>query len=293
MASKLQPQCIPCILNRYIGKAPATATTKEKLAYMQGLLRLLSEVPEGMCAPEIIETITAHKHAMFGFIDDFAEVKSHFNQLMLEKEPLFAAHLQRAADPLKTALKFAMLGNYIDFGALDKVDEAKLDEIPRQANDMQVDAAEWAHFTQDLATARRLVYLTDNCGEIVMDKLLIKALSAAYPALHIDVIVRGGPVLNDATVEDARLVGLECVAALSDNGTSVAGNLLHKISPEAKGKLERADLIISKGQANFETLVDCGLNIYYVFLCKCSVYSNRFGVPQLTGMFINDRRLPG
>ncbi len=291
MATKLQPQCLTCILNRYMDKAPATVTKEETLAYMQGVLRILSEATESMSAPEIIGEIVAYKNSLFGFIDDFAYVKSYFNRLLLEKESLFEQYIRNSAEPIKAAMKFAMLGNYIDFGALNKVEESKLDHIPEQAEAMDIDPVEWGHFTQELAAAERVVYLTDNCGEIVMDKLLIAEMRAAYPRLHIDVIVRGGPVLNDATLEDARFVGLDMVADLSDNGTSVAGNLLHKISPQAKEKLDRADLIISKGQANFETLVDCGKNIYYAFLCKCDLYSKRFGVPHLTGMFINDRRI--
>jgi uncharacterized protein with ATP-grasp and redox domains len=103
--------------------------------------------------------------------------------------------------------------------------------------------------------------------------------------------VRGAPVLNDATLEDARQVGLFDVANVVDNGTDIAGTCIKKLSDEIRELVEKSDVIISKGQGNFETLHGCGLNVYYLFLCKCSLFSEKFNVPKLTGMFLNDRRL--
>jgi uncharacterized protein with ATP-grasp and redox domains len=142
-----------------------------------------------------------------------------------------------------------------------------------------------------LGRAKRLVYLTDNCGEIVIDKLMIEQICKINPELHVTVIVRGKEILNDATMEDAIQVGLDQITTVTGNGSNIAGTCLDEISEEAKNLIEQADFIISKGQGNFETLQECGLNIYYLFLCKCMMFANRFQVPRFTGMLLNDIRM--
>ena len=123
----------------------------------------------------------------------------------------------------------------------------------------------------------------------MLDKLLLNVIKELYPEIQITVMVRGGEVLNDATRKDALEVGIDMVATVVDNGTEIAGTFLDAVSKEALQILENADVILSKGQANFETLRGCGKNIYYIFLCKCDMFANRFGVSRFTGMMINDR----
>ena len=101
--------------------------------------------------------------------------------------------------------------------------------------------------------------------------------------------LRGKKILNDATMEDARMIGLTEIADVIDNGTEIAGTCLELIDIKAKECIEAADVIISKGQGNFETLNGCGLNIYYLFLCKCEWFVKRFGMEQFKGVFINDK----
>ncbi len=139
-----------------------------------------------------------------------------------------------------------------------------------------------------MINAKKLVYLTDNCGEIVMDKLLLRRIHAINPAREMTVVTRGAPVLNDATMEDALNCGLDEHARVTHNGSGIAGTCLERISKEAREVIDAADVIIAKGQANFETLRRCGKNVYYIFLCKCELYARRFGVPRLQGMLIRD-----
>ena len=137
--------------------------------------------------------------------------------------------------------------------------------------------------------AKRLVYISDNCGEIVMDKILLGILKENYPRLQMTVIVRGKPVLNDATMEDAIQIGLDREMAVIGNGTDVAGTCLEELSEQARTAIEEADVIFAKGQGNFETLQKCGKNIYYIFMCKCDMFAKRFNVPKYTGVLINDK----
>ena len=154
-----------------------------------------------------------------------------------------------------------------------------------------LDEKEYENFLRDLSSARKLVYLTDNCGEVVLDKLAVRILKEQYPDLDITVIVRGYPVVNDATMEDAEEIGLTDLVKVIGNGSNVGGTWIPGINAEARELLYDADLIIAKGQGNFETLNDCGLNIYYLFLCKCDLFQRRFHAENLQGMFLNERRL--
>ncbi len=291
MATKINSQCIPCILNKAFERIPENISEPKKYEFFKDALKIVYSSADNSTPPEIIALISDRKNSLFGFSDDFSLIKEHFNKLMLSNEEFYTESINNSSDPFKTALKFALLGNYIDFGALDSVDENKLLEIPKDSEKISINQKEYDTFTKELSHAKSLVYLTDNCGEIVTDKLFIKEIKKTYPNIDVTVIVKGKPVLNDATMDDALLVGLDKAANLTHNGCNVAGTPLNKISPEAKKIIDNADIIIAKGQANFETLNGCAKNIYYLFLCKCNLYCNRFNVPQFTGMFLNEKRM--
>ncbi|MBQ9860011.1 MAG: DUF89 family protein [Clostridia bacterium] len=288
---RLRAECVACLLKKYMDKVPADTAADTALAYTQQLCGLMAEASPYLSAPEVVEQITALRRSLFGGVEDFGEAKVFFNRLICDLEPQLTERIRQAADPFLLALRLAMLGNYIDFAAMDTVDEKRLLEMLEEADSLSADLSEAETLRQELDKARRLVYLTDNCGEIGLDKLFILTLQQLFPSLQIDAIVRGAPVLNDATMADARQVGLDRVVRVIDNGTAVAGTSLARISPEARRLVEEADVIISKGQGNFETLLYCGKNVYYLFLCKCRLFADRLGVPLFTGMLLNDRRI--
>ena len=191
--------------------------------------------------------------------------------------------MEKAEDPMLRAIQYALVGNYVDFAALGSVDEQKLLEMLGEADRMSLDAAAYHSFLAELGKAKRLVYLTDNCGEIVADKELMRLIRSRYPGISICVIVRGEPVVNDATLEDAGQVGLSEVAdRIIGNGCDLTGHVLSGISQEAREMLEHADLIISKGQANHEGLSGCGLPIYYMLLCKCPLFMELYHAPMFS-----------
>ncbi len=288
---KFNSDCVLCIVNRAVGNIPECDDESKKLEYSKKILEIIAESDELVSAPQIVAAVTELKNNMFGYKDDFKELKTYFNDLMLSLEGEYEANIEKAEDRLKSAVQFAMLGNYIDFGALASVDEQKLHKIPEDAAAFELDKEEFEHLKEDLSKAKKLVYLTDNCGEIVMDKLLIKQIKQLYPKLEIEVILRGVPVLNDVTVEDAIQVGLAELVPVRSNGTNIAGTCLRILPADVRGIIEDADVIIAKGQGNFETMQGCGLNVYYMFLCKCKVFYKTFCVPSCTGLLKNDRRL--
>ena len=296
----LHPACVSCLIKKQIDRYPASAPREQVLTYMRRLGQMMAELPDRTGGPAIMEAITDIRREVFGEAareveQDYKALKSHFNTLMMNTAAAqdLSRRIEDAPDPLRTALGYAMTGNFIDFGAMDSVDEAKLTALLAESpHRVSPDLPAYNHLTADLAAARRLVLLTDNCGEIVMDKLLAETIHRLYPSLHITVLVRGGEVLNDATMEDAVQVGLDRMEGVTvmGNGDRLAGTDLTRVSPEARTAILGADLILAKGQGNFETLRGCGLNIYYAFLCKCQFFADRFGVPIYTGMLVREGR---
>ncbi len=286
---RLHYECLSCMTRIHLDKYPKNATDDQKVKYMQRVLKVLAEAPDRYGAPVIVRTINEIQDEMFGMKQDYAEIRKHYNQIMLDHEEQVNGKLAESADPVKTGIQYAMIGNYIDFGARINVNEEQLTELLNDSDRFVIDERHYSELTEDLKRAQKLVYLTDNCGEIVMDKLLIREIKKKYPDLKVTVLVRGAEVINDATMEDAMQVGLTELVEVIPNGSDIAGTWLEEISEEAKAVLEEADVIISKGQGNFETLRKCGKNIYYIFLCKCDLFANNFQVPKLTGMLINEK----
>ena len=128
--------------------------------------------------------------------------------------------------------------------------------------------------------------------EIVLDKLFVRTLKARFPHLDITVMVRGGDVSNDALMEDAEYVGLTRETRVISSGKPIAGTVPDMLSDEAREALDRADVILAKGQGNYETLSGWGYHVFYAFLCKCEAFTTLFGVPELTGMLIEENRNP-
>ena len=252
-------------------------------------MKEIVENSDGLSTPQVAEKMDDLRREIFGNVIDYTEIKQHYNQLMLDHFPYIKNKVDTSENHLKTAIQYAMVGNYIDFGALENVNEGELKVQLDEAVNITIDSKLLDVFKNDLVNAKRLVYFTDNCGEIVTDKLLISTLCDINPNLHITVIVRGKPVLNDATLEDAKYIHMEDVAQkVIGNGTGLPGNVIGAISKEAMDEVENADLLISKGQGNYEGLSGCGLNIYYLFLCKCEMFMRRFGVEQFTGIMTRE-----
>ena len=288
---RLNPECVECLKKKHLYDYPDGVTDNAKEEYTKRVIDIIDNATPETSAPELVEKVEALRHETFGLSKDFSHIKRHFNGLILSMEKEIEKNIKKSSDPLETAVKYAMMGNYIDFGAMDKVDEDKLLSLIDEALDISVAKDELLKFREELGKAENIVYITDNCCEVVFDKLLMKTIKEFYPRLHLDIIVRGKDVLNDATEDDAEQVGLYDIADVTNNGTAIAGTCLDRISEDARNKIDNADVIIAKGQGNFETLRYCGLNIYYIFMCKCTMFAERFNVPRFSGMFINDLRM--
>jgi uncharacterized protein with ATP-grasp and redox domains len=155
------------------------------------------------------------------------------------------------------------------------------------ALDMPLDKETYRSFREDLTRGSTLLYITDNAGEIGFDRILAEEIAKAFPHVQITFCVRGGPVHNDATREDAAVMGIPF--PVIDSGSTIAGTPVELLTGEAKTALETSDVIIAKGMGNIETMYGCGYNVYYAFLIKCQRLVQFFDKPLMTPMFVKDR----
>ena len=275
-------------MDRQEERVSGLGTEREQSDYLRGVARVIADADPEDSAPVLVERINHVYEKIFGSATDYAQVKKEFNALMLSLEPQIRKAMEQDGDALHAAMLFARAANYIDFGMAGQVEKETLFSLLEAAAEEKMDERVYNEFLADLRTARSLVYVTDNCGEIFCDRLVAEELQKRYPELDVTVMVRGRDALNDATMEDALMVGMEKVARIVDNGCGVAGTPLAYIGDEARKLLEEADVILAKGQGNYETMHGCGLNVYYSFLCKCAWFRKQFGVLKNTGMFVRE-----
>ena len=284
----ISSECKNCQLRQYINAYPQNAGENDITAYQHAVRNLIKN-SDGLTAPQLVEQLDSLRFDLLGDRNDYSDIKRYYNGLMLSLWPYMQRRVEMADDRLRMALQFALAGNYIDFGALSNVNEKDLQNHLNTAVDIPIEPEILESFRNEVLCSRSLVLFTDNCGEIVTDKLLVSVLRTMNPELTVTVIVRGRPVVNDATIEDARQIGMEEAAhRVIGNGTGMPGNVIGEISPEAMTEVKRSDLLVAKGQGNYEGLSGCGLNIFYLFLCKCDLFTRRFNVPKYTGIIIRE-----
>lgn len=285
--------CISCILKKQEKLIRDFSDEDKKLQYINRVLEILHEHGQTESSPWLAEKINQLYEECWGEGEDYTVTKQRYNQLLLSKEKEILSCINNSNDCIRECIKYVSAGNYIDFSAVDNVNEHTLDELLQKVNEENISEIEYFNFKRDLEQAKKLVYLTDNCGEILLDKIFIKCIEDQYPKLKITVIVRGQNVINDATIEDAKQVGLTDIVTCIGNGNGAPGTVIKLLSEEAKQALLEADMIISKGQGNFESLFGEGLNPYYIFLCKCELFVRRFGLKQYESVFMKEERIKG
>jgi uncharacterized protein with ATP-grasp and redox domains len=282
-------ECIYCTIKKADSLFSQHETDEDKkLKFMKQVCKIISMSEKNDTSPYLNAKIMRLLNSELNLGDIYYEIKKQYNKLLMSMEDEILNNIYNSHDKLLTALKYAMVGNFIDFGAMDKVDINELKNLIKNASKQIINDNEYNNFLEELKNAKQIVYLVDNSGEIVFDKIFVKLIKEMYPHIIIDVIVRGKPVHNDATIVDAEEVGLCSIVNVIENGTDIPGTQLNEISLKAKEKIDNADFIIAKGQGNFETLYGCGKNIYYIFLCKCDLFTKRFNMEKFQGIFINE-----
>jgi len=279
--------CVECQMKRHFAKAADISDEKDRLAYILEAMRLLSTDADEP-APVMAARCRELEDRYLGMTERYARIKKKYNALLLDMEDDISRRIEASNDPVRTALLYSRAGNYIDFGSEHAFEPQMLNDILDRTAGEALDEDTYARFIADMDKANNLLFLCDNCGEIVLDKLLLIQLHRRWPDAKLTVMVRGAPILNDVTREDAAQVGLDKLFEVVDNGTATPGTYIPSLPAETLALLNSADVIVSKGQANIECLGGCGLNVYYLLLCKCTHFSNIFSVERYTGMFINE-----
>ena len=277
----IKPDCIPCISKMSIS-AIRKLTSDENI--IKELLCEILEIPSlrGLCwditSPEVIELVMEKIVEAMDDPDPFRSLKAQQNERMLELEPHLKGLLNEAPDPLCLAVKLAILGNAIDLMTPDTPVEVEA-TIQKMLEEAHIPAERFLEFKKKLYESELVLYFGDNSGEVAIDKLLIETVKEEKD-LEIIFVVRSIPALNDATLSEAKMVGIDKVTSVIENGIDgpLPGTITSRCSSEVRDLLQHADLIISKGRGNFDTLEEDkdSYNIAFLLLSKCLPYYNYF-----------------
>jgi len=265
--------CFPCFLRQSL--IALRLGTRDKALQEVILKSVLEDIRSADTSkPPAFTTTFIHRRIrqMLGK-DPFKEIKSEYNQAALKLYPSLKTVVEKSADHLRTAARLAIAGNVIDFGIFTSVD---IEGTVRRALDGQMAVDDYGAFTNAVSAADDILYLTDNAGEIVFDRLLIEALISG--GKKVKAVVKGSPVINDSTREDAEESGLTNVCEVIDNGSEAVGTMLEWVSQSFRHEFTHAQLIVSKGQGNFETLTGSEKKIFFLFQSKCDVVSKELGL---------------
>ena len=290
---KFHAECMQCLLNSAMEKAAPVQDHALRARYIREVCHILSQVDiEHDSAPIADSQIVRLRRELLHIHDDYSDVKRIFNELLISMQDRLRAQIEAAADPLYASMQLSVAGNYIDFGVLKEVSEDQLMQLLSSASTYQLDRAEYDILQRELRAGKRCVILHDNCGEVVLDKLMIEQIRRRYPDVCVTSIVRGSNILNDVTLADAMQVGLQDVAEVIPNGVpEMPGTQMDLLPDHVRSVLTGADVIIAKGQGNFETLLDTDLNVYFMLLAKCQYYQPWFGLERFSCVLANAKRM--
>jgi len=286
---KIKLACIPCALGSLVklvqnGVIPVE---KQEIA-MRSLLKHLATLDFTQSPPLLGKEIHRIIREIINNPDPYKDLKEKFNSEMLKHYSKFKKQVNASSNPFDTALRLAIAGNIIDFGPSH--DFEVMSTIDRVLNDsFAIDDSKILQ--KEISQAKSILYLGDNAGEIVMDRLFLETIQqgdAPHPKVYFG--VRGAPIINDVTQADAIRVGIDNLAEVISNGDSAPSTILPDTSKSFQAVFNSVDLIIAKGQGNFEGLTDCKRTVYCLLMVKCEVVSQLIGVPQ--GSFVVIRREP-
>ncbi len=273
---KMHDKCFPCIVNQVLKSADIAGIT-DKEALLREAFTYLSKADYNLATPELIGEIFEMIKFYTGNSDPYKNIREYYNALFLKMLPDLEHKIEQTDNPFQTAVRYAIVGNIIDFHPLQN---ALLEDISAVFADMEqfelaIDDTQLLQ--EDIRKAEIILYLGDNCGEICLDKILLKKIKQLNPDVQLFFGVRGKPVVNDVTEEDAYFVGIDAYARITDNGDYALGTVLRRTSPAFQKLYAQADIVIAKGQANYECLSEENKNIYFLLMTKCHVIADSVG----------------
>lgn len=281
--------CLPC----FVGQAlDVTRLVGAGEGLRERILRDVLQAASGMDYTRPPPVMGKYIHRLVRELadepDPYADLKQRFNDMALRVRPQLEERVRQAVNPFEAAVRLAITGNLIDFGTASRVDEEEVLQAVDRALDtpLQGDAA---FLEQAVARAESILYLFDNAGEIVFDRLLLDLL----PLERVVGAVKSGPIINDATMEDARFCGITEMIPVMETGSNAPGAVLEDCSREFLDSLRGADLVLAKGQGNYEALSHLDRDIFFLLKAKCFVVAEDLGCPVGTMMLTRPQSREG
>lgn len=281
----IQPDCIPCILEMTISSLRRIPLDEKQI---QEILPEIIEIPAlkglkwDLTSADVVESVMMKIYSKVGNSDPFNKVKLLQNEKVKELYPVFENWIKESEDPLHSAVYLATVGNSIDFMISADVEDLK--KLLNRDKGSSLAGEDYKNLRRRLSETELLLFFTDNAGEIVIDKLLIETIKS-FKDMDVVVVVRSQPTLNDATMKEAYNIEMEQVAEVIENGINgpLPGTIFNRCSDSVKNLVKKADLIISKGGGNFDTIDEekdtLQKDITFMLMSKCSPYERRFGIP--------------
>ena len=272
---KATPDCVACIYRQAL--STARVLSKDPRMHMAMLDRVAMAMrgvsPEATTPAGLSQVVYRIASELSGIRDPYLKIKQETNAAALRLLPDLAGLVRQSPDPLKAACRLAVAGNIIDFGIGDEF-LIERDIKPFLQTEFAID--QYADFQRELQPGRRVLYLGDNSGEIVFDRVLIEYLLQA--GMRPTFVVKSAPIINDVTLDDARQCGLADLVPVIGTGSDDIGIHWGHVSKEFQRAFDEADLVISKGHGNFETCDDHAGNFYFLLKAKCHLVANHLGV---------------
>lgn len=273
--------CTNCIVNQIFKIADILKLNdKKQKEILKKVLSYLSTADFNKCSPEIYSDCYQIMLKEVGKKDIYKDIKYNYNKSVLDLEETLLDIINNSDTPLTIALELAIAGNLLDLAIVNDFSLQTLKDLLIKIEEKQMEINHSKQLFEGLKNSNNLLYLGDNCGEIVLDKLFIKEIKKEFPQLKITYAVRGKPAVNDVLLEDGFQVKINEVATLISNGDSSLGTVLTKTDKKFNQIFNEADIIISKGQGNYESLSDIKKdNIYFLFMAKCPFVAKKIKVP--------------
>ena len=272
---KINEKCLPCLINQVVKVANITNCSNRDDLYNH-VFEQLSKIDFNKSNPEIIGMIFELVKKHLNNEDPYQEIRQYYNNLFLQSYDDF----DKKINSFKTAIKYAIIGNIIDFSPINNQEITKIDDWFDNIDNLSLTIDHVDKLINDIKKAKIILYLGDNCGEICLDKLLLKRIKQLNPSLKIYFGVRGKPVVNDSIESDAYEVGIDEYASIISNGENSLGTILSRTSAQFNQIYQNCDFVIAKGQANFESLSEENKKIYFLLMVKCGVIAKYINVPE-------------
>lgn len=270
--------CIPCFLHQSLEAARmATSDEQKHEEVMKKVMDYLQTIDFHRSPPEISQHVHHIIRSVTANLDPYEKVKKDANKHAKDQYPTLKRMISDSNDPLLMSVKLAIIGNVIDFGTMNRMNVKDLIE---NISHNEFDDTGYNRFKTQIEKAKTIVYLADNTGEIFFDRLLLEQIYSLNR--HITYVVKQYPIINDATIDDAVFAEIdayaEIIAGDSDVAYSAPGMVVSNMTKELQSMIKKADVVISKGQGNYESLSDIKREIFFLLMVKCPLVSATIGI---------------